>query len=304
MLYWVWFSLALITASSAQAASLKDILAASNAKWKTPTPAPTAAPAPAPSPSAAVDPNAPSLRKETQAMSKTLAFQYGAAASSTDVGVDTSMKGTVMGKEKSLVQVEAEAPTETTPGVSEIYIGGLQLVSAQIPLRDLAYKKEFKLPTMDIQAVLLTYPVGPLVLQLDAGFSLSGGLVVSVLPIAAIPVEESSVQVEIVGEVQSMAYIEGSVTLLFLKGGVGGEVTVADGSLNLVTQVYLNGKRPYYHLSGHLEMFSGEIYASAKIFGLFGFKWREFWHHTFYKWNGLCYNLTNNLQSSGRCAYL
>ncbi len=270
---------------------------------KRPKPAPTVTPSPTPS----VTPRAPiadgtlSVRKDKSAMDRALGSRFDAKPTLTESGLTTSHQASVLGRDRSLLQTTTTASPDYKTAESQVFVNGLQLVSLQIPL-DVGLKVEYAVPPIDVKVTAVSVPVGPVTVNAKAGFSLSGKVLAELTPFLGIPLSESFVRAHVAPVVQSQAYVEGSVTLLVVRGGVGGAVTLVDADLQVYSELHFGQRSPVTTISGHLEFLSGKFYAFADAFNVFGWRWTNLIKVSLFEWAGHCYDFTESLEGLGKCA--
>ena len=244
------------------------------------------------------------LSRSTKALDKNLGFQFSSTPNEAQNGVDTSFHGTVLGKQRSLFQYSVEANPITQEGVATPYINGVQLPSVKFPVLQGSYQTHLAVPPLSSNITVLAVPVGPLMITVNGGFSLKAGLDATISPTIYNPIQNSLIQMHIEPQIQALAFAEGGVTLLILRGGVGGEVTLIDADLQLDSSLYLGSKPSTFKASGFVDFLSGRFYAFADYFNPLRFKWSKLLKHSLYEWKGLCHELGAPTETSGTCATL
>ena len=155
-----------------------------------------------------------------------------------------------------------------------------------------------------VAGILLAYP--GLNIEVDGGFALGGNLNTDI----ALSVSEgptgvpSAVEATLGTSIQSAAFLSGSVSLVVIRGGLEGQLDVADGAVQTKADLYFGKIPPTFTATGHLGILAGQVSAFADYWGLFS-GWKHFWSATLFKWGGYCFNFNNGVKfANGACAAL
>ena len=140
-------------------------------------------------------------------------------------------------------------------------------------------------------------PVGPVVVQASAGYSVGLGM----KPDFDMDFKELVAEGDYGPEVTLAGTARGSVSLLVLRGGVGGEVNLLKGKGGVGARLALKEKeylRTY--LTAKLNLLSGRLFAfveSRSVKCCFKISWKKIVDITLVKWNGFERTWNQNLFS-------
>lgn len=182
------------------------------------------------------------------------------------------------------------SPEET--GTLEYYSFGKRIFSESSYSRVNGYLgAEVGLAPVEVRVPIIKYPVGPLVLGIDGGVRFQAKLSGQIQPtIWTNPVSNSIVNIKLQGEASGQAFLEGSASLVVIRGGLGGDATLIDGQIDLDSSFYFNGTNPSAQLSTLIHLMYGGFYGFADVFNVLGFKWKRFWRANLFTWKGKCFS--------------
>jgi hypothetical protein len=199
---------------------------------------------------------------------------------------------TVLGNTLPALQTVTGA-TNTINGTTyaEYYSFGKRVFSQNFYFQDNGiFEASAGLSPVEVDVPIVTYPVGPLVLSIDAGVTFQAAVSEQMMPtIMANDLADSTLEVKLSGDAIGTAFVEGDVTLVALRGGVGGEVNLVDGQVNLDGMFFFNGADPTVQYGALLSFLNGGIYAFAAVFDPLTFGWADFWQDTLFSFKGYCY---------------
>jgi hypothetical protein len=142
----------------------------------------------------------------------------------------------------------------------------------------------------EIRVPVVVYPVGPLVLEIAAGARFEADVSAQLLPMIMIgAADQSTLTVNVNGNADASGFIEGYSSLIALRGGVGGDVELVGGQINMNADFRFNGSDPTVQYGALLTFLNGELYAFADIFNPTSFSWDRFWQTNLYSWTSYCY---------------
>ncbi len=143
----------------------------------------------------------------------------------------------------------------------------------------------------EIRVPFVIYPVGPLTLNVGGGARFHALLDATLIPEIGIPLNTSTLGVTVSAKAQAAGFVEAYAALLIIRGGVGGQVNLIDGKLDVHGRVAFDNSKPTILVNGIVQFLNGRFYAFLDIFGFLSFGWKRLINHEIYKWNGLCYSV-------------
>ena len=200
-------------------------------------------------------------------------------------GVSTQTQLQFLGKLKTLL--DASAQYDSTPDAT-LYVAGMRVWSGALTQSNGSYGYKGGIAPTKMAFPLVSYPVGPLILAIDAGVVFEAQMSAKLTPGLAYPVTDSNLKASLSASASGSAFLEGSAKLLILKAGVGGSIQVIDGTSSMDALLYFQSP-PQLSYGGKVNLLQGHVYAFADSYKLFG-SWRRFWSHDFYNWAGKCYS--------------
>ncbi len=242
------------------------------------------------------------LHRDVQALGGKTGFKMDSQADSGDKSLHSTILGNILGKSRSLLDVNVHPDTDLLEGETELYVGTIQVITSTGKFENGGYSAKVEIPPVTARIPALVLPVGPLTVKVDAGFALEASLAASLYPEYAVPIQDSAIRAELSPHAKALGFLEGYVSLLVIRGGVGGEVNVLDTDSHMGARIGFNGTPPLYYSYGYIDFLSGKIYGFADRFDVWKWRWSRFWKPTLYQWSGTCINLTLNSEHAGSCA--
>lgn len=218
-------------------------------------------------------------------------------------GVRNSIHSQFLGNDTALVEASVEAIPSAAPSATpaqgielartDLYIGGTKIWAGSLRFRNggLAYSGGVA-PTQ-LPFPLLVYPLGPLLLELDAGVEFEGDLVASLTPGLSYPLPDSTLNASVEAKLYVAGYVEGYGSIWFVRGGVGGRLNLINGSTGISANLFMNGQKPVGKYLGRVVLLNGSVYGFVDTNLLFG-KWTRIIKKDFFKWSGRCYSFDNS----------
>lgn len=143
----------------------------------------------------------------------------------------------------------------------------------------------------EIRVPFVSYPVGPLTLNVGGGARFHAVLDATLIPEVAVPVDTSTLGITLSAKAQAAAFVEAYASVIVLRGGVGGQVNLIDGKLDVHGRLAFDQSKPLMLVNGIVHFLNGRIYAFADIFGFPKAGWNRLVNHELYAWNGVCYSV-------------
>jgi hypothetical protein len=243
--------------------------------------------------------------QKSKVLGKTLSFEEKAQALSSGLGVLSETQSQFLGQTTSLVSasVEAVPPAAPLPGATpipgatpagielgrtDLYIGGTRVWAGDLRFVNGALVYTGGVAPTQIPFPLFMYPLGPVMLELDAGVEFEGALVASLTPGLSYPLQDSSLDAKVEAKLAAAAYIQGYASLYIVRAGVGGRVDIVEGTTGVEAHLLLNGQKPYADYLGKVVLLKGDVYGFVDTNILFG-RWTRVLHKSFFSWPGKCF---------------
>ncbi len=223
------------------------------------------------------------------------------------LGVQTQTQVEFAGKSKSLSLISVEAlprnGVEALPAASPAaspsngsiplattnwYIGGTQIWAGNLAFEKGSLVYSGGIAPTEIPFPLFAYPLGPVLLQVDAGVSFQGNLSANLTPGLSYPLQDSTLTGSLQANLSAAGFLEGYARFLLIKAGVGGQINIIDGLTGVKTEIFLNGQKPTLAGFGKVQLLNGSIFGFVDTAYLFG-SWKRILNRNFYSWNGKCY---------------
>lgn len=233
------------------------------------------------------------IEEKNRLLGRDLAVKNRYDTTASERGVETTTDVKFLGKNRTLLESNVEyIPGETTndPGSAEsdLYVGGMRVWTGKGRFEKGSFIYEGGIAPSQMAWPIVTYPLGPVLLQIDAGISYEVGVEARVTPFLSYPIEFSSIGASVKANASASGYVEGYANFLVVRGGVGGELTVLDGYGKVAADIYFNQK-PVLNYAGKLTLLQGRIYGFVDTFNVFGWKWKRWWNPTLFSWDGKCW---------------
>jgi hypothetical protein len=239
---------------------------------------------------------APTVERETRMLGSKFGVTISTVANAAESGSATRIAATILGKKKSLVQAIVSASPDLSQGTRQTYVNGLQLGSLLGAIEQRDWNRKLTIPPLNINGTIVSIPIGPVEIAVKGGDALTGELDADLTLGSG-----QEVKATLDADVQSSGFVDGSVKLFVVRGGVGGQVEVVDGRFESKVDLALGQAPPVYYAQGKISALSGSVSAYADYYRLFG-GWKRFWNAMLYGWGGLCYDFDTRTQVGGKCA--
>jgi hypothetical protein len=242
------------------------------------------------------------VSKEIKILGKKFGITFSTAENLTKDGITATLNSTILGKQKSLIKANLQAGDDK--GKLQLFVNGVQVTSVENPLgKDGTWEYELKIPPVNVGATLISYGIGPIVLKVNGGYSLGGGLNTSLATGLVSETEAAAnelLKAKLEADIQAAGYVEGSANLAIVRGGLRGEVEAADGTVTAQAALVVGEDPLSWGVNGELSLFSGAISAFADRWSLFS-GWKHIWTGNLFKWKGICFTFDNNFETNGKC---
>jgi hypothetical protein len=266
-----------------------------------PSPAPSATPSPSSSPISFFDQNAPASSAAGQSLGGS--FQSGVPpVTATGSQVVTNVLLKILGVALQALNASS-SPPNTINGTTytEFNSFGKRVFSQNFSSSvngDGGFN--LGLAPAEIRVPLVAYPVGPIILQIDGGARFQADAQGTLTKSIGIPLELSQLGIQLSATADGAGFIEGYVSFLVLRGGVGGQVDLVDSSANVTSEFSFDGMAPYATVSAMVDFLSGTLYAFVDYYHLFPFTWKRLLNDNLYSWKGYCFATQSSLCPAGK----
>lgn len=139
-----------------------------------------------------------------------------------------------------------------------------------------------------IRAPLIVYPVGPIVLEADAGVRFQANLTLENATVISIPIEFSEPGLKLSAVAGGAGFVEGHANVLMIRGGIGGQIDLVDAHLDVHSRFMPEHNKASVEVSAIAEFLKGRFYAFLDIFGFLSLGWERFIDEDLYSWKGYC----------------
>lgn len=230
------------------------------------------------------------LEQKDSVFGKKTGFNYDMGANDEQNGVLALLVAKLMGKDLSLLEAAAQT-TNLLEGETELTLAGMKVWNQKSEFKNGKYTYSAGVPTTQSRLKVVTLPVGPITVNVDAGLAYDAAIEGSLSPHFSIPIEYTAIGAELATKIDVAGFIEGYAQFLFLRGGVGGQVDIVRGKAGLNAELAISELQRRIDFTGFLQTLSGKFYAFADSFSIFGMRWKRFWQPTIAEWKGYCFQL-------------
>jgi hypothetical protein len=141
----------------------------------------------------------------------------------------------------------------------------------------------------EVRVPLIKYPVGPVILGIDGGARFEADASVQLIPNVGVPITISTLGAELSADLDVAGFIEGYVSFLVIRAGVGGQVDLIDGDATVNARIQFDGTKPFVGVTAWVDFLAGEFYAFLDYFNLLEFKFKRLLNYNLYQWKGYCF---------------
>lgn len=249
----------------------------------------------------------------------TLGTTTGAAVSAGNPNatqtVETNANVTVIGKTLNALNARTESPSALvgTPSIggtggcttndcvdiggtayTTVYSFGKAVLQNAFSITSGGYNNvKIGLAPTEVRVPFVVYAVGPLTLNVAGGVRFQANLDATLTPILVLnDLKSSQLGVQLSALAEAGGFVEAYAAVLIIRGGVGGQVDLIDGHLDVNGMINFNGEKPGIAVNGIVQFLNGRLYAFLDLFGfLGGFGWKRLIDHDLYNWKGICYSM-------------
>jgi hypothetical protein len=211
--------------------------------------------------------------------------------------VETKADVKMIGKSLNALTARVESPNDLDMGgttYTTVYSFGKRVFADAFTISSGGMNNvKLGLAPTEVRVPFVVYPVGPLTLNVAGGARFQANLDATLVPELSYPViKDSTLGVNLMAKAQAAGFVEAYASILILRGGVGGQVDLIDGHLDVNGRVAFNGKdKPVILVNGIVEFFKGRFYAFLDVFGFLKLGWKRLIDKDLYAWRGICYSM-------------
>jgi hypothetical protein len=239
--------------------------------------------------------------KTSTLLGKPLQVIEEASTVSSGLGITSATQAALLGHLSTLVESSVEAiPTDpattATPapgtqlGRTDLYIHGTRIWTGALTYDKGSFVYSGGVAPTQIPFPVFAYPLGPIMLRVDAGIEFEGQVDATLTPGLSYPMADSTLDATLKANLAASGFVEGYASLWLVRGGVGGRVDVIEGTTGVTGHLYLNLlTQPTGQGFGQVHLLSGDVYGFVDTKFFFG-KWNRILEKDFFKWDGLCYS--------------
>ncbi len=243
------------------------------------------------------------VEKVEKILGRDAGFRHQLGTNEEQTELNAKTLGKILGHSREILQIVQGIPSDPESELdSDLYVAGKRVWSAKGRFEGGSYVFEAGIPPGEVRVPVVSFPVGPLMVQVDAGIQYLADVSGKVSPSLSYPLEFSTIQATMSPEATLAGFAEGYAKLLLVRGGVGGRVDLLDANAKLNAWIYFNGNQPKLKYSGYLKYLYGSVYVFADIYRVFAFRWKRLIHEALFKWKGGCINFTPADPNTGEAA--
>jgi hypothetical protein len=243
---------------------------------------------------------------QAEALGKPLGASVSGGNPTATQTVEANADVTILGKSLNALNARVESPAAlsapATDSPDQIDIGGTSYTTVysfgKAILDDSWFissggynNVKLGLAPTEVRVPFVIYPVGPLTLNVAGGARFQANLDATLVPEVALPIQDSTLGVQLSAKAEAAGFVEAYAAILIIRGGVGGQVDLINGHLDVNGRVAFNGNKPVVIVNGIVQFFSGRFYAFLDIFGFLKLGWKRLIDKDLYAWTGICYSM-------------
>ncbi|MBS1958614.1 MAG: hypothetical protein JST80_04000 [Bdellovibrionales bacterium] len=173
----------------------------------------------------------------------------------------------------------------------DLYIGGVRVWNGALRYDQGSLVYSGGVAPTQVPIPIFAYPLGPVLLQVEAGVEFEGNVSVKITPGVSYPLTDSSVTADLQAKLYAAGYIDAYARLLFLRAGVEGRINVIDAVAGWYSTFFLTGMKPISTSYGYARLLSGSVNGFVDFNLIFG-RWRRLINKSFFSWKGKCLDFT------------
>lgn len=212
-------------------------------------------------------------------------------------GVSSSTDIFLLGRERSLMKVKSEPEVLDSGEVQQtngLYVAGLRVWSGGGKVENQGYSYEGLIPPTQLAWPLVTYPLGPILLEIDVGVNYQASLKASAFPAISLPNPKLNLRTSLEAKAAGSGYLEGYAKFLVVRGGVGGALDLIDGQTKVTVEAELSSDlesipEPTVEVTGKLTLLRGRVYGFVDTYRILSARWKRSLNKNFFVYPGKCW---------------
>lgn len=237
--------------------------------------------------------------KSTKVLGTEMGAEINASTTATNQVASTLSVTTLGAAVQALFALTNPPNTINGTTYTEVYSFGKRVFSGASYHTTNGGQVSLGLAPTQVRVPVVFYPVGPVTVEVDGGARFQANLTMNNMTNISIPIQYSEPGLQLSAVAGAAGFVEGYAKLLFVRGGVGGQLDLVDARLDINSKYNIEENKVSVTVVGIAEFLKGRIYAFADIFGLFSWGWRRLVDVDLYNWNGYCF-ATENMKCAGK----
>ena len=222
-------------------------------------------------------------------LGKTTSVESRATLISSSSGVSTILATTFIGRPSSLVEMQAIVdPVGNDLARTNLYVHGIKIWGGSLQYGQGGLHYTGGIAPTQIPFPIFAYPMGPVLLKVDAGIEFEGKLDAALVPGFSIPITDSTLQAKLGGTVAASGFVEGYGSLYLARAGIEGRVGLIEGESGVDASLTFNHERPQAKAFGKVTFFRGLIEGFVDVHFSF-LRWRRILSRQILSWPGKCF---------------
>jgi len=193
-------------------------------------------------------------------------------------GISERIQTTFLGFKSSLAKVTNQG------GWVDVYLKGIKVWTGNSLDSGSGLHHQVTIPPTRFEVPVISYPIGPLLLGLQAGVDFSGGVTAN-----AVPTDLSAIQADLEAQLAASGFIQGTGGLFFIRGGVDGRMDLIDGAVEVRALLEPKGQAPTAQMNGRVLLLKGSVEGFLESRLLVGV-WNRLMTRTLFSSPGKCFS--------------
>ncbi len=148
------------------------------------------------------------------------------------------------------------------------------------------------IPT-EVRVPIFKYPVGPVVVGIDGGARFQANIEAALTPTIMYPADQSTLEAKLTAAASASGFVEGSAKLLFMRIGLGGELSLVNAKADVDSLFFFNGRQTVTQLGAFAAFLKGKLFSFFDLFSIFQLGWSRVSENDYYRNKGYCVSKGN-----------